>query len=143
MWFGNSALSMGGEGASICGLGGSAAGGAFDVKGGQLTLEGVVDAGSQALGAPGGNGGKGGPSSIGGMVGDPRKPYPGGASGPGGLNFTFREWISRERRVVDNDGLGLATQQADLQPIPELGWVRARLIIPQPVEPALREIAMP
>ena len=47
-----------------------------------------------------------------------------------------RERVVREDRVVEDHGLGLVPEHADLQLIPELDRVRAGLMLPQPVEPA-------
>ncbi len=54
----------------------------------------------------------------------------------------MRERVGREDRVVEDHRLGLAAEQADLQLVPELGRVRAELMIPQLVEPAASLIAM-
>jgi hypothetical protein len=47
-----------------------------------------------------------------------------------------RERVIGEHRVVEDHGLGLAQQQADLQLVPELSRVGAGLMLAQPVEPA-------
>ncbi len=56
--------------------------------------------------------------------------------------FSARERIGREDWVVKDHGLGLATEQADFQLVPELGRVRAGLTVSQPVEPAAGLVAM-
>jgi hypothetical protein len=60
-------------------------------------------------------------------------PRPSATPGPLG---SPREGVIGERRVVEDHGLGLAAEQADLQLVPEPRRVLARPVLPQPVEPA-------
>ena len=55
----------------------------------------------------------------------------------------MREGIGREDWVVEDDRLGLATEEAELQFIPELVGGPARLVAAEPFEPAVRFRTMP
>ena len=55
----------------------------------------------------------------------------------------MRERIGREDRVVEDHRLGLATEEADFQFVPELIRIGTRLAVAEPVEPAASLFAMP
>ena len=60
---------------------------------------------------------------------------------PGPLDSP-REWVVGERRVVEDQRLGLAAQQADLQLLPELVGSASGPMILQPIEPVEGKVAM-
>src|SRR5262249_14232723 len=68
---------------------------------------------------------------------------PGDLGQPHRARVSVHERVIGERGIIEDHGLGLAAQQADLQLIPELGRVRARLTLAQPIEPSAGLIAMP
>jgi hypothetical protein len=53
------------------------------------------------------------------------------------------ERVGRENRIVNDNGFGLAAEEADLELVPKLVVNRTRHVFAEPVEPATSLVAMP
>src|SRR5438094_810778 len=62
--------------------------------------------------------------------------------GQGAIGCSVRERVGREDRVVEDHGLGFASEEADLQFTTELIGVCARLAVTESVEPATSLVTM-